>query len=241
LNIHDIISSGLLELYAVGLASPKETAQVEEWIKLYPEVASEFEKIKSVSIELGQANVFIPDSELKERLFAKLDSLEQPSVVSIATSEIKFRNRLKWVAVAAAIALLIGSTIMNISLYRYNKDMQFAMDIVQSKYCQPVLLPGMSIAPSASAKVFWMKNTGDVYIDASNLPTLPPGKQYQFWATVNGKIIDGGMISTLNNSSKNKIQKMKSFDKAEAFDITIEKEGGSPTPTKSQMIVMGRT
>jgi anti-sigma-K factor RskA len=240
-NINDIISSGLLELYAVGLASPKETAQVEEWIRLYPEVATEFEKIKSVSIDLGKANAFIPDNEVKGQLFAKLDSMEQAPVVSIAMPEIKYNGRWKSVTVAAAIALLIGSAVMNISLYRSNKDMRFAMNIIQSKYSQPILLHGMNIAPDASAKVFWMKNTGDVYIDGSNLPALPPGKQYQFWATVNGKIIDGGMISTLNTGNKTRIQKMKSFDKAEAFDITIEKEGGSPTPTKDQMIVMGKT
>jgi len=37
-----------------------------------------------------------------------------------------------------------------------------------------------------------------------------------------------------------KIQKMKSFGKAEAFAITLEKEGGSPTPTMTEMYVMAK-
>ena len=33
---------------------------------------------------------------------------------------------------------------------------------------------------------------------------------------------------------------MKVFEKAEAFAITLEKQGGNPTPTKEEMYVMGK-
>ena len=29
-------------------------------------------------------------------------------------------------------------------------------------------------------------------VDAGNLPDIPAGKQYQFWAIVDGKPVDGG-------------------------------------------------
>jgi anti-sigma-K factor RskA len=36
------------------------------------------------------------------------------------------------------------------------------------------------------------------------------------------------------------IQKMRSFGKAQVFAITLEKAGGSPTPTMDQMIVQAK-
>jgi anti-sigma-K factor RskA len=81
-----------------------------------------------------------------------------------------------------------------------------------------------------------MKNTGEVYVDPTNLPDPAAGKQYQLWAIVDGKPVDAGMISTQKGVYK--IQKMKSFGKAQAFAITLENEGGSPTPTMAEMYVI---
>mgnify|MGYP003549478745 FL=1 len=45
-----------------------------------------------------------------------------------------------------------------------------------------------------------------------------------------------GMYSAKADST---VQEMKSVDKAQAFAITLEKEGGNPTPTMEEMYVMG--
>ena len=58
------------------------------------------------------------------------------------------------------------------------------------KHALPVVLNGTPKSPEALAKIFWMKNTGQVYIDPSNLPAVPEGKQYQLWAIVDGKPVD---------------------------------------------------
>ena len=68
------------------------------------------------------------------------------------------------------------------------------------------------------------------------MPAAPTGKQYQLWAIVDGSPVDAGMITTDKGSYS--IQKMKSFGKADAFAITLEKTGGSPTPTMSEMVVI---
>ena len=110
-----------------------------------------------------------------------------------------------------------------------------------NKYSQPVSLDGLPAAPEAAAKIFWMKNTGEVYIDASNLPEAPAGMQYQVWGIVDGKPVDGGMIITTKNEDKFRIHKMKSFGnlKVQAFAVTLETTGGNPTP-KGDMYVMGK-
>ncbi|MES1219344.1 MAG: anti-sigma factor [Bacteroidota bacterium] len=159
-------------------------------------------------------------------------------------------------------ATLIGSIILNISYFkkydqadkelaaaqekltdmaRSNKEMKDDMGIVQNKYSMPVGLKSVKQTDDA-AKIFWMQNTGDVYIDPSTLPDAPQGKQYQLWAIVNDKPVDAGMIITSKAGDKYRIQKMKSFGVAtvQAFAITLEKEGGNPTPTMDQMVVMGK-
>ena len=114
------------------------------------------------------------------------------------------------------------------------------LNVVQSKYSEPVRLNGLNETPDATAKIFWLKNTGEVYVDPSNLPEIPAGKQFQLWAIVDGKPIDAGLIETSTNKLKYRIQKMKAFGKAQAFAITIEKEGGNNTPTMEKMVVMGK-
>jgi anti-sigma-K factor RskA len=266
----EIISSGLLELYAAGLTSKEESLQVEAWINEFPEVAEELVEIQSTIETYAIANAIQPDPSVKEKLLAQINKEGNTKAIPIqkATAKVvKMPSSWKWVA-AASVLLLMGNIALNVSIYnKYDtasKDLQQIqqqlanatqtdssmkqdmslmkedMSVVQSKYSEPVALHGMGVAPDAAAKIFWMKNTGDVYVDPSNLPDVEPGKQFQLWAIVDGKPMDAGMIITFTKGEKYHIQKMKSFGKAEAFAITIEKEGGSPTPTMDKMVVMGK-
>jgi anti-sigma-K factor RskA len=119
-----------------------------------------------------------------------------------------------------------------------NKALSQDLDVITNKYAQSVVLNGTAKAPEAVARIFWMKNTGQVYIDPTNLPDVPSGKQYQLWAIVDGKPVDAGIIETAKGTYR--IQKMKSFGKVDAFAITLEKAGGSPTPTLDEMVVSAK-
>ncbi len=87
------------------------------------------------------------------------------------------------------------------------------------------------------AEVLWNKNTGELFIDPSSLPQVPTGKQYQLWFIFDGKPVDAGMISLTDIAV---IQKMKECKGAQMFAITLEKEGGNPTPTMEQLVVAGK-
>lgn len=266
MNINDIISSGLLELYALGIASPEEKVQVEAWMEEHTEVQVELEQIESSLESYANAYAMKPSASVKKSLMEKIEvdkplveNYEETSTIE-ATSEKVHRipSFMKFAAAALAV-LLIGSIILNYSYYnKYQNtanDLQVAqqkiseidsanlamnkdLDVITDKNARPVVLSGTPHAPDALAKIFWMKNTGDVYVDPSNLPAVPSGKQYQLWAIVDGKPVDAGMIST--ESGVYRIQKMKSFGKADAFAITLEKEGGSETPTMEEMYVISK-
>ena len=168
----------------------------------------------------------------------------------------------KWKLLAAAsVILFIASAIFNFVAYdklqetaaklnqteqdlvAKNKsiaEMNKNVGVVQDKNSVPVSLAGLPAAPNAAAKIYWMKNTGDVYIDASNLPAAPQGMEYQLWGIVDGKPVDAGMITTASGS-RFQVEKMKSFGslKIDAFAVTLETKGGKPQP-EGEMYVLGK-
>lgn len=261
----NIISSGLLELYVLGLASNEENIQVQQWINQFPEVEKEVEEIQVAMESYALAQAIQPDESVKKKILGQITEsanntiTSEPSLLKNGKTRVyAIPSYYKW-AVAASIVLLIGSVIINFTYYNkyqsvsaslqvaqneLNKQREMTagmskdMQVVTDKNAMPVVLKGTPHAPDALAKIFWMQNTGEVYVDPTNLPPPAADKQYQLWAIVDGKPVDGGMISSQKGIYK--IQKMKSFGKAEAFAITLEKQGGSPTPTMEEMYVIAK-
>ncbi len=100
-----------------------------------------------------------------------------------------------------------------------------------------VMLASVKPEVKQQAEIFWNKATGELYIDPSSLPPAPKGKQYQLWFLIDGQPTDAGMIS-LNDVA---IQKMKQTKPgAQMFAITLEDEGGKPTPDLSALVVAGK-
>jgi hypothetical protein len=110
------------------------------------------------------------------------------------------------------------------------------MQMLHNDNFKKIELTGVPGKPSALAQIMWDVTTKAVYVADVSLPQTPSGKQYQLWAIVDGKPVDAGMLSDV----KNMAQRMKVFEKADAFAITLEKKGGSPTPTMEEMYVMGK-
>jgi anti-sigma-K factor RskA len=236
--------------------------QVQEWADQYPEVRAELNEIERSMESYAMAHAIEPSTTSKKEIFRKINAEENAKLTIPPAATVRSIAPFWKYAAAASVILLIGSAVLNITYYnKYQKAntayiqtknalvavnenvrmMDSDLNVVKNKYSLPVSLDGLPAAPEAAAKIFWMKNTGEVYIDPSNLPNTPEGMQYQLWAIVDGKPVDGGMIITSKTEKKYHIQKMKSFGnvKVQAFAVTLESEGGNPTP-KGQMYVMGK-
>lgn len=165
-------------------------------------------------------------------------------------------------AAAAAIILFLGSSIASFLLYnKYEKltaafselqlsysDLQKQTAAEREKYStlyadvQTIQAPSMTAIKmkgipgheNSLATVYWNLSTKEVYLYRNNLPQPEPGKQYQLWAIVDGKPVDAGIIGSCVT-----LCRLKNIPSAQAFAITLEKEGGSLTPTMSEMYVMG--
>jgi anti-sigma-K factor RskA len=266
-EVKEIISSGLLELYATGLASAEEATQVLQWAEQYPEVAEELSQIQAGLDVFSGAHAMQPNPLVKKKIFARINESDSAKVVPFTNEKdghvVKITSISSvWKRVAAAaVVLLIGSAVLNILLYKKTNNiaaelnqkqqlisslndkaraMENDLQVVQSKYSTPVSLNGLEATPDAAAKVFWMKNTGDVYLDPSSLPAAPKGKQYELWAIVNGQPVNAGIIVTTKKGDRYSIQKMKTFGKVEAFAISLEPENAQPAGTPTKVVVMGK-
>ena len=256
MNIQDYISSGIIESYILGELSDAERAEVIAMSDTHPEVKAE---IEAVEIALMNAASKTPPTHLKQNILSKID-IKETKVVSLETQKTSY----VWLA-AASVALLIGSGIYNIILMnkvqniesqftasnsekeKYVKDfetqsasykmMAEQMAILMQPENKKVMLKGMDIAPNALATIYWNQKNQDVYINVNTLPTPSDDKQYQLWAIVDGKPVDIGMLDM--NPDLPPLHKMKTIAGAQAFAVTLEKKGGSPSPTMEAMYLMG--
>ena len=162
-------------------------------------------------------------------------------------------------AIAACIILLIGSSIINFYFYskyrEYNnkyttllaenttltakaKAIEASYNLVKDPEMKLVTLAAVPAKPGSLATVYWDSRSKDVWLMVNNLPQTPSNKQYQLWAIVDGKPVDAGMLDL---AKTDELIKMKNIPNAQAFAITLETKGGSPTPHLDQLYVMGKT
>lgn len=262
MNVNEYISSGVLESYALGLCNSAEAAEVERMCALYPEVKAELVAIQASLEGYAQSHAMKPAAEVKENIFRKIDEIEQqaPSAKVVSISPV-----YKYL-VAASVALLVLSMAGNIIIYskwkKTNEElvalsneknvmaenlrsnqvklegMERDMAMVNDPAFKRVMMKSMKPAmPQSLAFVYWNNQTKEVYLAVENLPAPAEGMQYQLWAIVDGKPVDAGMITLTEGDSS--MHKMKDFENAQAFAITLEKQGGSPVPNVEEMYVMG--
>jgi len=197
-------------------------------------------------------------------------TVEPDSSYSTEKSKVPVRqienNWQRWVAVAA-VALLVLSTALNFYFFnRYQETRREFQALVQSqselashnqvlqtrlidyeKAVEMMKDPDMAIVrmpaiptapdPTSATTVYWDTQSKDVYLAINKLPVPAADQQYQLWAMVDGKPVDAGVFDIKEGPG---MVKMKNIPKAQAFAITLEKKGGSPTPTLDRLYVMGK-
>ncbi|MFN0031410.1 MAG: anti-sigma factor domain-containing protein [Flavobacteriales bacterium] len=262
MNIKEYIESGILEQYAMGLCSADEMRNVQRMAAEYAEVRLALLETEVLLKQYAEADGMQPSARVKAGVMAHIAAQQKPEtkVVNIST-----RSSYSWLA-AASIALLITSGILNFVQYRNNnslttqlaeardKNVSYAadMELTRANYAateklmafvnhsatKKIPLNGTATHEDMLATVYWNSLTKEVYLGVNNMPEPPHGHQYQLWAIVDGAPVNAGMLNMQDTTA---LHKMVSFDSPGAFAITVEKEGGSTTPTLTSMVVIGGT
>lgn len=220
---------------------------------LYPEVMQARIAFEIALEKEAMQNSMPLPADLKNEMWNRMSLSDSAKLVSFAPVVEKKMNWLKYAA-AAAVILLAGSLLWNISLYNRNRNLQTEVDnkvaqladieknlddILMNPTVKTAAMKGMETSPSSSATVYWDSTSKDVYLLVTNLPKPSSDKQYQLWALLNGKPIDVGMIDNeWFIGQKRLLLRMKNVSNAQAFAITLEQKGGSNDP-KGPMYTMG--
>lgn len=199
-----------------------------------------------------------PDQPLINTSTPSINTMEQAPVITMGW--------LRYAAVASVI-LLLGSTILNFYFFNQYKeysakydqlvskqsqmasanqtlqtklqDYESAINLIKDPQMAIVKMPAVATSPNPAslATVYWDTRSKDVYMLVNNLPQASSDKQYQLWALVDGKPVDAGVFDVKEGLS---FIKMKNIPKAQAFAVTLEKHGGSESPTMTALYVLGK-
>ena len=137
--------------------------------------------------------------------------------------------------IASQTELASHNQILQTRLLEYEKTLEMMKDPAMYIVKMPAI--PTSPDPSSATTVYWDTRTKDVYLAVNRLPAPENDKQYQLWAMVDGKPVDAGVFELKDGTG---FTKMKNIPRAEAFAITLEKKGGSPTPSLDKLYVMGK-
>ncbi|MES2370959.1 MAG: anti-sigma factor [Bacteroidota bacterium] len=258
MDIKAYIESGVIESYVLGMADAQETAELEQLSRQYPEIRKAIDDFE-LNLEMQSlATAVMPSPEVKKQLLNKLDFAKEEKARVVGFQWTRY-------VAAASVILLVASAALNIYFYNQfrstsnayqalliektsliadSRNMQTKalelynnMQMMSDPSFMKVSMSGDQIPGKAGnlATVFWNSKSKDVYLLPNKLAAAPPGMQYQLWAIVDGKPVDAGMIGACAG-----LCKMKNIPTASMFAVTLEKEGGVPSPTMSQMYVAGK-
>jgi hypothetical protein len=116
--------------------------------------------------------------------------------------------------------------------------LQTVQEVLAEQSTRTVMMKGTTMEPEASVKVMWSADMKKAVMHAEKITPPPAHMQYQLWVIADGKPVSVGVFNY------DEVEQMtEPFDvnaqNITAFAITLEKMGGSPTPTMEKMVVMG--
>lgn len=256
----EYIESGILELYVYGLLSEAENIEITELAEKNQEIKNEILSIERAILNLSSSfSPFISNSQF-EKIKAKLELKHR--VISMQPKS----NLSTYIGWAASVVLLLGIGYQYFQLNNTKDQIQIVeqektklkdsvnslelknqatkeiLAVIRDENNKIIPLGGQNAAPEAKAKIYWNQKTDQVFVDASGLPEPPEGKVYQIWSLKLIPQLTPTSIGLLSDFSKNdtKIFTVDKTSGAEAFGITLEPAGGSPSPTMEQLYTLGK-
>lgn len=122
------------------------------------------------------------------------------------------------------------------SLNRYKEEAAMAAE----PGMQPVAMLSTQAGHPMAATMYWNKAKSMAYVSVQKLPPPPSGMQYQLWAIAGGKPVSLGMIDNEVAVSGGMQKVLFAVTDGQAFAVSLEKVGGSPTPTADKIYLLGK-
>lgn len=223
----------LEDLATIQAIAPAEYLKEDIWSKIQHSEENTSPQVSNTEVE-----------EISE--VSTITEEKTPVIRSLRTNLSIAASVLLAVSVGANIYLYRDNTLVQENLVKVNSEKKQTenrlaeaterWDIINKPTVKSVLLLGAADHSGLQAKVLWDTEKKGVYLIADQLPQAPEGMQYQLWAIVDGKPVDAGLVPLTGGAE---MYSMQTIASAQAFAITMEKAGGSPVPTLSELRVIG--
>lgn len=137
MNIENYISSGIIEMYVMGVLSDEESQEVRQLSSTYPEISAEIGRVSSTLENYARVNEKSPSPSVKPFLMATLDYMKR-----IETGEVP----------AVAPALNKETKAVDFEKWLNRADMQ-APEVYDGSFAKII-----SHTPTCSTAIVWLKN-----------------------------------------------------------------------------------
>lgn len=261
MDINAYIDSGILELYVAGQLSEQENQEVYQLMREHPEIFEEILAIEVAIVKLTAATSSAKNEQTLQRIKDQLKFGNTTKVVQISKPKTNWLAYTGWAA-----AILIGAGLLWTLNQNKQLEVQLSdvdvenlyletqieeaktnlavkenlLNILRDRDIVSVPLGGQGNFENSYAKVYWNKIDNNIYLDAQGLPDAPEGKVWQVWSLTLNPLTPTS-LGTIDdfNSDENKIFTIANANESEAFGITLEPTGGSPSPTMEQLHTLG--
>jgi anti-sigma-K factor RskA len=249
-----------LALYAMQALSADESMRVREHLGVCPECREELARVSgdlalvAMSVEASP----LPEGA-RQRFLARIGAAgealaSEPLAPARTKAEIEPPNRglrwavaIPWAAVAALILISVALGVRVQSLNQRleqqtdlvnrqkeeNERAQAVLDLLTAPEAQHVTLTATESHPAPTARTVYLAAKGALLMQASNLNAVPAGKTYELWVIpVKGAPLPAGLFRPDGaGNAEVVLPELPKGVPAKAFGVTIEKAGGSSTPT----------
>ena len=264
----ELIESGIIENYVLGVATKDEVALLNEMRKQYPEIKEEISNCEQNLMSYAEAHAKTPSASVKQKLFETINnqaknnsSVNETNVIQHPASP--SRNKFKLVAAAASVLFIVSVTI-NFNLFNKLEDAHNQLALIQSQ--KDILAQDMEIKKASFQKteenLQAVLNTSTQTIILKGVATSPTSKAIVYWNTSThatrilvsnlptppaGKqyqlwaLANGKPVDAgiFNVDTNTTLQQVKNIEVAQAFAVTLENKGGSSAPTLAAMYAIG--
>ncbi len=258
MNYEEIISSGIIEQYVLGITTQVENEDIDILRKKHPAIHDAIVQFEKQFEDTMMQQSVLPSKITDDKILATLNSLSTKNTVSsIATANPQpakiVRFNFAKLAAAAAILLLAVSAYFNYNQYQDNKNQQALLqaknytptlpvedyNVLKNPSIVPVAMMGVGLHAFCKCTMFWDKSTGKAYVMVHHLVESGDTKEFQLWANVNGKMTN---VGTLNDKVRTRFIEVKNMpNDASEFLLTLENKGvAATTPNQDEIILKGR-
>jgi anti-sigma-K factor RskA len=241
-----------LTLYAMRALTPEEDAVVRLHLD---ECASCRAELALISGDLALVAFSAEQHPLpagaRQRFMEKIASQPELPRKSRAVSIGDRRTKPNWIAWMSAAALLVVAVFLGADAWRLQQKLEAekeltarleasnaqahdVLEVLTSPHAQRAVLTAPKTPPAPAGRAVYLASRGGLIFQASNLASLTENETYELWLIPAGGAapIPAGLFRPdVGGNASVVLPPLPSGVEAKAFGVTIERAGGSVTPT----------